>query len=117
MSREIDRKIAELMNGDIKGWDWKVRDGVKIGVRKNELYFHIPYYSSDWNAMRLLVEWLQGKGYLVKLEFHNDWDSCASIYELDNIPGKKLAGVVERTMPLALCQAVLSLPPEVLNHD
>ncbi|QHT60654.1 hypothetical protein GXP70_12365 [Paenibacillus lycopersici] len=116
--RQIDRQIAELMGEDLTGFEWPKSGPGKSMVNVKRSGFvewkDIPYYSSDWNAMRLLVEWLQGKGFKLTLKFneYNDNDWSADLWnENEDVESYEQ----DRTAPLALCNAVLSLPPEVLK--
>lgn len=121
MSREIDRKIAELMGENLTGFHWD-RTG-KSMYKETETgvaWRDIPDYSSDWNAMRLLVEWLQGKGLKVTFDIFpiDEEDSDAVfcyIFEFRKYDWHPLYESWEATAPLALCKAVLSLPMEVLE--
>lgn len=125
-NREIDRKIAELMGlrviesyGDY--FIGKDEDGEFDYSQYPDIvdgYALVPQYSTDWNDMRLLVEWLQGKGILGTISqlFENEW-ACA----LHKRNGYARVTITENdryyadTAPLALCKAVLSMPPEVLH--
>ncbi|WP_308636138.1 hypothetical protein [Paenibacillus silvisoli] len=107
MSREIDRKIAELMgckceyepygnNCPICGGTW------------------IPEFHRDWNAMRLLVEWLQGKGLRVEIDTRPNTTYCTIFGQNEGV-WDQLRIYRDDIPALALCKAVLSLDPEVLK--
>lgn len=107
MNREIDRKIAELMGYTIVP-DLPIHVCFLNGHMRN-----VPQFSTDWNDMRLLVEWLQGKRIdgkkiIVTMRVYPDGDCQVTLTGHGSL-------FEEDTAPLALCQAVLSLPPEVLK--
>lgn len=108
MNREIDRRIAELMGFMV------VESGQGEHVIYDDVYGYkdIPEYSSDWNAMRMLVEWLQGKR--VHVEMIIGGGGCEVVLRSDG-GWNDHGSYSELTAPLALCNAVLSLPSEVLQ--
>jgi hypothetical protein len=108
-NRELDRQIAELMGYSVIVSDtydyWYYSEKYKGEVP-------IPPFSISWEAMRLLVEWLQGRVGCIKFEFTR----LDGVYVAILSPTRDLVrDVVADTAPLALCKAVLALPPEVLK--
>jgi hypothetical protein len=109
MSREIDRQIAELMK-----WTVGALAGDHYYLNDSNEYVIVPEFSSDWNAMRVLVEWLQGKGYIVKIVFQTQTKEVyTTIYSTTNDDYSTFSKH-NVSAPFALCQAVLALPKEVL---
>jgi hypothetical protein len=105
-NRSIDRQIAELMGYELHK-TLHLHHTSEIGE-----WDDIPYFSTDGNAMLKLAEWLQEKrismdvvigkgGCDVTLYSHSGFQDNGT-YSAD-------------TAPLALCQAVLFLPMEVLK--
>jgi hypothetical protein len=112
-NRSIDRQIAELM-----GYTYYKEKMNRIYVYDSSMsplqLAELPYYSTDWNAMRLLVEWLQGKGMAVITEHLFNGKVSVALYDESS---RQLSYSLEETAPLALCQAVLSLPEGVLKSE
>lgn len=108
MSREIDRKIAELLGYSVIVSDtydyWYYSEKYKGEVP-------IPPFSKSWEAMRLVVEWLQGKAIAVIVEHEPDGKTSVGLYA----DAAQLSYSIESSAPLALCQAFLNLPPGVLE--
>jgi len=100
-NREIDRKIAELLGYTLS--ESVPEDYCFLG----EDLTHVPDFSSDWNAMRLLVEWLREKEIKVYISFQRSGVFAHT--------SKNIEAVVDETAPLALCKAVLALPAELLG--
>lgn len=127
MNREIDRKIAELMDKELTGYTWFHQDeNVQKGHDANTLinwetesFISIPHYSSDWNAMRLLVEWLQGKGFRVEFNIfpeNSGWKTNFRVYMRRGGYWIEKSNSSNPSASLALCNAVLSLPSEVIQN-
>jgi hypothetical protein len=108
MSREIDRKIAELMGYNVIVSDtydyWYYSEKYKGDVP-------IPPFSLSWEAMRLLVEWLRGRGITFQMFYYTNEVKILLSYSRINT----LAEQWNKSAPLALCKAVLSLPKEVFE--
>lgn len=101
-NREIDRQIAELM-----GYEVFEVDGIECietvyDFTGGEVFVELPAYSEDWNAMRLLVEWLQGKVNQISI-YTYDGEWCVDIGATNC-----QFGAYADQVPLALCKAVLS---------
>lgn len=110
-SRDIDRQIEELMGHKSTHWTigfWHIE------TEEGRLYM-LPNYSTDWNDMSLLVEWLNGKGLRVEIDVQPDRIYC-QIFKVvdDQWWSLSVIRLDSSDAPLALCKAVLSLPAEVL---
>jgi hypothetical protein len=126
-NRSIDREVAEIVGADLGGFDWMYPENHHGNIEDNKLinwetaqFFWVPRYSTDWNAMRLLVEWLQSKSFMIITnQYPNDYGYTFCYIQKwnDDHGWETLAIKKEDTAPLALCHAVLSLPIEVLKSD
>lgn len=107
MSRAIDRQIAELMGYEL----FKDAPTYYVNHDKGDRLDFVPHFTESWNAMRLLVEWLQGKGLAIRLVIRTDGMAQATVYKQELHECE-----VEETLPLALCNVVLSLPSVVIQN-
>lgn len=110
MSRDIDRQIAELM-----GYEAIIHPNLTktwvIHKHGEYEYQPLPRYSTSWEEMGLLVEWLQGKEIEPTIEFQKYGTHVNLGDELTMF----IQGEWNKSAPLALCKAVLSIPSEVLQ--